>query len=200
MTQDMYSPTREINLTEGQLNLPAMLQMKNQSIRGEIPAPDGRVLDAELYLDQPQTVRNEDTVDTELEGLFQVLYEDPEGNLQMDVERWQKTVSATVSADADLQITVRQLGTPESGACIGADLQWEENIVAMSPLRMVTGAETGEMITPDPLRPSIILRRAGADSLWEIARSTGSTVDAIRKANSLQQEPAEDQMLLIPIH
>jgi hypothetical protein len=35
--------------------------------------------------------------------------------------------------------------------------------------------------------------------LWEIARSCGSTVDAIRKVNGVEGELEEDQMLLIPV-
>jgi LysM repeat protein len=37
------------------------------------------------------------------------------------------------------------------------------------------------------------------DSLWELAKETGSTMDAIRKANGLTQEPRQGQMLLIPV-
>jgi hypothetical protein len=64
---------------------------------------------------------------------------------------------------------------------------------------MVTGLEIGEINAADPGRPSLILRRAGNDSLWDIAKSSGSTMDAIRKANALEEEPNPAQMLLIPI-
>ena len=57
----------------------------------------------------------------------------------------------------------------------------------------------GELRQPDSNRPSVILRRAGEDSLWQIAKTTGSTVDAIRSANALEQEPNPDRLLLIPI-
>jgi len=52
---------------------------------------------------------------------------------------------------------------------------------------------------PDPNRPSLIVRRAGANRLWDIAKDSGSTVEAIQKVNGLQGEPAPDQMLLIPV-
>ena len=48
-------------------------------------------------------------------------------------------------------------------------------------------------------RPSLILRRKGQDSLWQIAKDTGSTVEKIKAANGLEEEPAADKMLLIPI-
>ena len=60
-------------------------------------------------------------------------------------------------------------------------------------------AELGEEREPDGNRPSLILRRAGNQRLWDIAKESGSTMDAIRKANHLQEEPAPGQMLLIPV-
>ncbi len=64
---------------------------------------------------------------------------------------------------------------------------------------MITGVELGEEKEPDANRPSLILRRAGNGRLWDIAKESGSTMDAIRKANGLQEEPAAGQMLLIPV-
>ena len=64
---------------------------------------------------------------------------------------------------------------------------------------MVTGLELMQSKQPDPGRPSLILRRAGENSLWELAKASGSTMDAIRRANNLSGEPARDQMLLIPV-
>mgnify|MGYP002443882273 FL=1 len=64
---------------------------------------------------------------------------------------------------------------------------------------MITGVELGEEKEPDANRPSLILRRAGDGRLWDIAKESGSTMDAIRKANGLQEEPAAGQMLLIPV-
>ena len=64
---------------------------------------------------------------------------------------------------------------------------------------MVTSLEVGEMQEPDPRRPSLILRRKGSDTLWELAKKNGTTVAAIQEANRLDAEPEATQMLLIPI-
>ena len=64
---------------------------------------------------------------------------------------------------------------------------------------MVTALEPGQPKQPDPGRPSLILRRAGEESLWDLAKMSGSTVDAIRRANGLEAEPRPDQILLIPV-
>ena len=51
----------------------------------------------------------------------------------------------------------------------------------------------------DPDRPSLILRRAGEQGLWDMAKAAGTTVDVIRRANGLTEEPAPGSMLLIPV-
>ena len=64
---------------------------------------------------------------------------------------------------------------------------------------MVLGLELGEEQGKNPDRPSIVLRRADGTRLWDMAKKAGSTVEAIRKANALEGEPASGQMLLIPV-
>ena len=70
---------------------------------------------------------------------------------------------------------------------------------ATQSVPMVTGVTLGQPIPMDPNRPSLILCRAGEDSLWQLARQSGSTVDAIREATGLEGEPIPGQMLLIPV-
>ena len=64
---------------------------------------------------------------------------------------------------------------------------------------MVAELEWGPEDQPNQQRPSLIVRRAGGESLWDIAKKSGSTVAAIRSANKLQEEPKPGQMLLIPV-
>ena len=64
---------------------------------------------------------------------------------------------------------------------------------------MLTQLNPGEPILQDPDRPALVLRRPGGESLWELARHYGSSVEAIRAANGLESEPAPDRMILIPI-
>ena len=55
----------------------------------------------------------------------------------------------------------------------------------MQTMRMITGLELGDERKADPSRPSLILRKAGKESLWQIAKENGSTVDAIRQAKAV---------------
>ena len=83
------------------------------------------------------------------------------------------------------------------------DARWEIPLelvtTGYTQIPMVTGLQLGDARKPDPNRPSLILKRVGTDGLWEIAKSTGSTMEAIRKANGIRQEPEPGQMLLIPV-
>ena len=75
----------------------------------------------------------------------------------------------------------------------------ELTAVTQQSIPMVTGVELGQAKQPDPNRPSLILRRAGDNCLWDIAKATGSTMEAICRVNGLAGEPAPEQMLLIPV-
>ena len=59
--------------------------------------------------------------------------------------------------------------------------------------------DRGEVETAGP-RPSVVIRRMErGETLWDIAKSCGSTVDDIRCANTLPgEEAAAGTLLLIP--
>ena len=66
-------------------------------------------------------------------------------------------------------------------------------------MNMITGLRIGEELQTGSNRPSLILRRTGKSSLWDMAKQTRSTVEQIRIANGLDSEPEEDRILLIPV-
>ena len=82
---------------------------------------------------------------------------------------------------------------------LGTQLRLDTVTTAELELPMVTALEVGEMFQIAADRPSLLLQRMGEEDLWNLAKATGSTVEAIRKANDLQEEPEVGQMLLIPI-
>ena len=75
----------------------------------------------------------------------------------------------------------------------------EVTAVTNQQFSVLTGLELGQSRQKDPERPSLILRRAGEERLWDIAKANGSTMEAIRRINGFQEEPASDRLLLIPI-
>jgi LysM repeat protein len=66
---------------------------------------------------------------------------------------------------------------------------------------MVGDARFGQARDADgPRRPSVVLRRAvPGESLWDLAKSYGTTTEQIRLANQLEDEALPtNRMLLIP--
>ena len=136
-------------------------------------------------------------------GVFQTLYYGEDGMLNAGSARWDGTLN--LNADENTRLTaVPAPAIPQSSLGSGklsmkAELPLELTAMATQQLPVVTGLALGEERKPDPGRPCLILRRAGTDSLWQIAKATHSTVGSIREANGLQSEPAPGQLLLIPV-
>ena len=94
---------------------------------------------------------------------------------------------------------IPQLSLGEGTMTLKSELPLAVTSTASQRIPMVTGLSIGEEREPDPGRPSLILHRAGQKRLWDIAKESCSTVEAIRKANGLLEEPDPQRMLLIPV-
>ena len=206
LTEDAYSPSRNVEVRHQSLELPAILESRGENIFGEqtIPGEANTVIDAQFYPDLPRQRKMETGLRLELPGLFQVLYYGDDGSLQSGTARWEG--SHTIESDENCRLFLDVVpGTrPQvspGGGTIGVKGEFQLNQVCMTGegMPMVTALQLGDNLVPDPGRPSVILRRAGKERLWDIAKGSGSTVAAIRMANGLKEEPAEDQMLLIPV-
>lgn len=206
LTQDAYSPNRQLSMDTQQIILPTILDQRQEQVRISC-AMDGKpaqVVDVSLNMEQPSVRRAGDLVQMVCSGQAQVLYYDDNGGLSSSSGRWSGEWELPVFEDADIMPMVQSPSVPE--VSIGADrmevtviVPMEANAVSRQPMTMVTALQLGELTQPDPGRPSLILRRAGEGSLWELAKVTGSTVSAIRSANGLTGEPVDDRLLLIPV-
>ncbi len=204
--EDAYSPSRALDFQTEMLELPAILESRRETVYGEqtLPVDTDLAVDLQFYPDFPRQRRREDGVDLEMPGMLQMLYYGEDRSLQSANARWEGIHS--MDADMDSRITALPQGAPEpqlshSGGGMTAKFQLPLTTftTTTSGIPMVTGLELGEEKEPDGYRPSLILRRAGDARLWDMAKASGSTVEAIRKANNLQEEPAPGQMLLIPV-
>ena len=206
LIEDAYSPSRELALQTQPLELPAILDTRRETLYGEqtIPAEGNVAADVTFLPDFPRQRRGENAVELEVPGTFQVLYYGEDGALHGVSSRWEG--KQIVSADENSQILAVPVLVEEAQTMVGSgnmvvksELPLELTATARQEIPMVTGLELGEQRRLDPNRPSLILRRIGEDRLWDIAKASNSTVEAIRKANGLQEEPAPNQMLLIPV-
>ena len=206
LTQDAYSPNRQLDAKMQTLQLPMRLDtcQEQLQIRQEWEMQGQKILDTVWYHDHPRQSQEGDMLALEIPGQFQVLYMDEEGQLQGGTVRTEDRVTLRNDpdnrVDAYIHCTGGAAGSFASGnGMLSADAEVNCTVTGVQGLTMMTELEAGEMMQPDPKRPSLILRRAGGDDLWNIAKSCGSTVDAIRKANALEEDPAPSRMLLIPI-
>lgn len=205
MVTDAYSPCREVGVQEGVLTLPMLLDMRTvdvnvQGTTEELGSP-GDIAPMPAY---PALRQGDDGTDIRMDGHCQILARDGEGQLRMESVPFTGSVPFPSAAENRTQLWVGPGSVPTlSPGAGGSVIQCGYPVTAMvysgQPISVVVGLELGELKPLDPDRPSIILRRAGEEDLWTMAKCCGSTVEAIQKANQLQQEPEKGQMLLIPV-
>lgn len=206
VVEDAYSPNREVMLQREQLELPGILESKNQTLHARLSSPtEGMSVAAVQFLPQPAAVqRTADGAQITTQGQFQGLQYDLEGQPQGYLQKWQEQMQLPLGDGAALEAVLWPSGRTQASVMSGqlqqqSDLWLQTDTRMEAGIPMVTGLELGEVQEPDPGRPSLILCRAGERSLWELAKSTRSTVEDIQKANDLHAEPEENQMLLIPV-
>ncbi len=197
ITEDAYFPMHAVQLSTQDLALPMQLDDRTEDVPLVCGACEGKLLDVTFLPSHPTQYREGEEVHVSVGGAFQMLYEDALGELQSSVENLAEELSLPVAADAQLHSILRSVASAEDGTL--AQLQIGLQTVSTQSIPMLTAISIGEKEAADEDRPSLILRRMDAQSLWELAKENGSTVEDIRKANSLAQEPEQGQMLLIPI-
>ena len=204
--EDAYSIGRELNMDRTEANLPVILDSRNENIFGEqmVPAQGGREVDTRILPDFPQQRRTDNGVNLVCPGSFQTLYYNDSGELQTVGGRYE--TERNIHADEAARVTAipEKPGEPQvsfgnGSMAFRAEIPVRITSEAGRGIPMVLGLELGEEQGKNPDRPSIVLRRADGTRLWDMAKKAGSTVEAIRKANDLEGEPAPGQILLIPV-
>lgn len=194
VVEDAYSPMCALEIQMQDLKIPMELENRTETFLPQCQFREGNIQNVTFFPDHPTAYREGERVSVGLSGEFQILYADTEGVLQCERESWTEELAFPVGENAQLNVGLQIVGAMP-------DVQVKVNLqtVANPSIPMVAGITAGEMKTPEENRPTLILRRMEADSLWLLAKESGSTVAAIRKANGLTQEPEWGQMLLIPI-
>ena len=204
--EDAYSPGRELRMETQTMEVPVVLETRRENLYGEqtIPAQANLAPDVSFLPDFPRQRRSDDGVELMTPGTFQVLYYGEDGQLRSGTARWEGRQYWNADENSRLQAVPM---APETQAITGngqiaakTELPVEMTVTTRQQFPMVTGLELGEQKAADPNRPSLILRRAGQNRLWDIARSSNSTMEAIRQANGFREEPEPGQMLLIPVN
>ena len=197
--QDAYSNYRDVQIHHDDVYLPAVLEMRQRTITAESGSQaDGRIIDAAFYPDQPQIQRNNDEVMVVLSGQFHLLAEKDQ-QLVGAVHKCSATLSMTTEKDVKTTVVAIPSGKPDTSGKLSADILVETLCVTTQGIPMIISLDAGVLCEENTEKPSLILRKAGRDSLWKIAKDCGSTVDAICKTNQLDGEVDPLSVLLIPI-
>lgn len=206
LTEDAYSPMRQVRCQWADISLPARLDQRTEQMQlsQSMNAEASKVVDISWLPDHPQWQHNGDITGLRMTGSMQVLYYDAAGNLQSGTLRYEQEQALPTDPDTDVDALIRENGEVQaiiSGGSIelSAGYLLDTAVYAGSAQNMVTGVELPDAAQADPGRPSLILRRYDCTRLWDIAKENGSTVEAIRRANQLQSDPVQGQILLIPV-
>ena len=206
IVEDAYSLQRPVQLQTQPLTVLSVLEDMTQTVKAEqsLETDAASVVDVSFNLSQPTQHRSDDAVTMELLGTFQLLCADEEGKLQGTHIQWQGQVQT--AADPNTQIVATGQPSASAQAVVnGGSVSGSTDVLvrmqsaAELTVPMVSALDLGEMTAPDPARPSLILRRPGSQSLWDLAKEAGSTVEAIMEANALDATPEDDRLLLIPV-
>lgn len=199
LVEDAYSPVRNVKINTQLQPLPTMLDRTRKIMQPEAEFTGGRLVDVVAYTEHPTVHRAGDLTEMDFTGILQVLAYNDDGYPESSQLRWNERWELPVDKGAQIYPTVLSVSDPQTGGGrIKLQLEAQADAVTDSIGYAVTAMELGEPTLPDPNRPSVILRRTDG-SLWDLAKLTGSTVEAIRAANHLTQEPADHSVLLIPI-
>ena len=202
---DAYSPHRSVEIEHQELPLPMILEERRESLRTEEKlslTPDG-VVDVTALTDLPRMGRQGDRITLEVLQRCRALHYDEAGILRGTEHRWNQAMELEAEEHSHImalpgQVRIR-LTPGVEGASLETELPMTLRTLSGTALAVVSSLTLGETVLPDPGRPSLILRRAGTDTLWDLARRSGSTVEAICRANGLEGEPEPERMLLIPV-
>lgn len=205
VVEDAYSVNRVVTPVMADLQLPVRLEHISQNISyGHMISADAQtVLDATAYWEQPTVRQTEDTASVVMPVQYQALFTDQEGSQQWGTgrseETWELPSDQDNSIIAHISSSQPRASARGDSIDISGEMTLEVDVFSDTAIPMVTGLELGEITEPDPNRPSLILCRMGDQRLWDLAKAYGSTVKGIEEINGLQQEPLDDQILLIPV-
>lgn len=206
VAEDAYSPRRKVTPRMVRSQLPMVLDESSQTIHAEqtVPAEGTRIADVAFYPEHGRVTRSDSGAVIEMPGQFQMLYYDMEGNLQSVLQHWEDIWDIPAAQNTVTQAAVWSSGMPQGvlgggNASLRADVLLNTMTIGQQGIPMMTALELGELEEPDPNRPSLILRKAGDNGLWDVAKRCGSTVQAIQEANQLTDAPDAEQLLLIPV-
>lgn len=204
--EDAYSNHRQVAVKTQQLDVPMVLDSTRRELEAEcrLPVQAKDVVDCRVLLAQPKVEREGVQQMATVEGAVQLLYYDPDDQLQCQLVDWQAPMQQETAESCRMMAAVwdapgAEYSVQADQVTVSAHVAVNTACTGCEGMECVLGLSYTEREPADPKRPSLILRRSGGKTLWQLAKACGSTVEAIWDANGLTEEPDGDRMLLIPV-
>ena len=204
--EDAYCPGRTLQTHSEQICLPARLDYSHEQLtcRQTHRCDAVDVVDVFACWGSPRISHNEEKTLFALSPNYQVLYMDAAGELhsaaiagETDVQLASDEANCFAAHMGQRNVQVVQTG---DGLEICGNVNLDIAAFSQKRLSMVDAITIGEIVAPDPGRPSLVLCRCSNSSLWNLAKKYGSTVEQIKEINMIADEPAEDQLIMIPVN
>lgn len=198
VVSDAYSIRRQITPHFERVALPRFLEQRCDRMRADAQAL--QCLDAAFFMEAPTVQGIGDSARVCMRGTYQALCENEDGMLHMEQIPWEQETAIPCGEDCSIQCRIHMPAKVSfGGGELSAEFELQMDTVADCGLDMMDALELGEETAPDPARPSVILRRATQEGLWDLAKRCNTTTEAIQKVNHLDGEAQPGQMLLIPV-
>lgn len=206
IVEDAYSPEYHLEIEQHTLSVPAIQGKFSQMLHcsNQAHCSASQILDSSIQPDFPNVYRDGEKDIMEMSGNVTILYLDAEGNMCGTSSRWEGKQEYTAE-DAVKRLILPCFNPELHTAASNGNLHYEADIALAvreyggQGIPSVASLKVKEQKEPDSQRPSLILRRIGSDTLWEVAKSCGSSVEMIRKVNGIEDMPKTGQILLIPV-
>lgn len=205
--EDAYVTKGNLSPQWQEVSVQARLDSQTVTVGAElaVPAMTEKVLDASVYPDQPVVRREESSARLIMPVHANVIYLDKDGAVQSKEAKGEITYDDPLAPDAGCAALGAVYGQPVSLASYDTvTLRMTAHFCIDSYMGSRLRTVHGAVIEPEEkrktARPSLIARKAGGEAVWDIAKSCGSTVEAICEANGLTAGVVQEgAILLIPI-
>ena len=180
-------------------------QTNTYSVREGYSGDVREVLCTQVLADTPEVRRVEGGVEVAVPCTAELLYYDGEGQLQGASVHARAAEKLLLAENADCGAAVENAECSASVSADGAEIRVTMQVCAQCraqrEYRAIKSFEYTPEETPQRRRCAVIARRLrDGETLWEIAKANGTSVQAICDANGLDGDAAEtDMLLLIPI-
>ena len=206
VVEDAFSPKRDVAVKSEDVQLPILLDSRviNVQTEGRMTDDASRIISSVALSEFPTVSMVQEGTEVYMEGQYQMLWQDDQGQMQSGPVRFSGSEPFQSARENQIQLwcgipNTTEISPSGEGIIMSTDYPVTMHVYYGQTIPVVTSLELGDLKEPDPNRPSVVMRRAGDEGLWAIAKGYGSTVAAIQEANQLDGEPEYGQMLLIPI-